>query len=429
MVDPSPEPATRPLSDEDDDGGLTLLVLRGGDLIRRPVALGDRITIGRGEAASLRLDDDSISRVHLELVVGEQITVTDLGSSNGTRIRGKRVEAKVPQRVALGELVVLGRTSLLVEGNQSADEPDADSSDGPMQRVRRLAERVAPSEISVVLQGETGVGKEVMARRIHELSGRAGPCVPINCASFSEALLESQLFGHEKGAFTGADAVKSGLLEAANGGTVFLDEVAEMSLAIQAKLLRALEDRKFFRVGGTKPIEVDVRFVCASNRDLRQAVADGAFRRDLFHRLAGIVLTIPPLRQRGSEIVPLARELIASAARSRGRTVELSPQAEAWLLAQPWEGNVRELRNVIERALVLGGDTLTVDDFSLDPAAEADPVPEGLSAEQRQEREQIVEALRLTAGNQTRAAKRLGISRRTLINRIEAYAIPRPQKD
>jgi two-component system response regulator AtoC len=292
-----------------------------------------------------------------------------------------------------------------------------------MRRVQTLADRAAAGTINVLIVGETGVGKEVLARRIHQLSPRADrPFVAVNCAALSEALFESELFGHERGAFTGAAQAKPGLLETAPGGTVFLDEVAELPPALQAKLLRVLETREVLRVGSVRPRPIDVRFVAATNRDLEGEVARGTFRRDLYFRLNGMTLAIPPLRERRQEIPGLCRRFLAElcATAGRRRAPRLTDEAREHLQARRWPGNVRELRNAIERALLLApGDEITPEHLATDP--EAPPPIED-------ERERILRVLGACAGNQSRAARQLGISRKVLIARLDAYGVARPRK-
>jgi transcriptional regulator with PAS, ATPase and Fis domain len=309
--------------------------------------------------------------------------------------------------------------------------------DDAMMSISRLIDRVAPSQINVLLLGETGSGKEVLAGELHRRSKRgAGPFLKLNCAALTESLLESELFGHEKGAFTGAVKQKLGLLETAKGGSVFLDEVGELPEALQAKLLRVLEERKVMRVGATAPESIDVRFVFATNRDLEAEVERGAFRRDLFYRINGISISIPPLRERQGEIEPLARQFLAEAAQREERAVPaLTPEAIARLKAWPWPGNIRELKNVMERALLLAGDApITPDAIAIDgdDAAETVPLPStgnNLKDERdAAERRVVLEALEKTGGNQTKAAELLGISRRTLVNRLTAYGMTKPRK-
>ncbi|HEY1815471.1 MAG TPA: sigma 54-interacting transcriptional regulator [Kofleriaceae bacterium] len=312
--------------------------------------------------------------------------------------------------------------------------------DPQMRRVFELVRKVADHPITVLIQGETGVGKEVIACAIHSASARGGaPLVRLNCASLPEPLLESELFGHEKGAFTGADRRKQGYFEAANGGTLFLDEIGELSPAVQAKLLRVLENGRVTRVGGTDEIEVDVRVVCATHRDLERASQDGGFRSDLFFRISAFTILVPPLRDRADEIIPLARHFIAQAATSRNQPAPtLSLDAAAAIRRYTWPGNVRELRNAIERAAVLqSGPTIELEDLP-------DRVQEGrvllgapLAAAGAHdvrdqiadlERTSIVAALDACGGNQTEAARKLGLTRRTLIYRMEKHRLkPLPE--
>jgi two-component system, NtrC family, response regulator AtoC len=328
--------------------------------------------------------------------------------------------------------------------------------DRAMIQLRRVIDRVAGGTLSVLLLGETGVGKEILAELVHRRSPRrARPFLRLNCAAVTESLLESELFGHERGSFTGALATKLGLLETANGGTVFLDEIGEISAALQVKLLRVLEDRMVTRVGALKSTPIDVRFVAATNRDLEQEIASGRFRLDLYYRLAGITLVIPPLRERVSEIVPLVQSFIANASTETGRKPQISRDALALLEAYSWPGNIRELRNVVERAVLLcGGGTIRPEHLPVDkmqatyPAFRTAPAPAAIEPEPGRlddsepgrargldalypgdaERDRIIAALEVCRGNQTKAATILGMSRRTLIYRLERYALPRPRK-
>jgi transcriptional regulator with PAS, ATPase and Fis domain len=314
-----------------------------------------------------------------------------------------------------------------------------------MVRVRELVERVAPSDVSVLLVGETGVGKEVLAEEIHRRSRRsAGPLLRLNCAALPDHLLESELFGYERGAFTGATQAKPGLLESARGGTVLLDEVGEMPAAVQAKLLRVLESREALRVGALRPRAIDVRFVSATHRDLDVLVVMGHFRQDLLFRLNGMTIHVPPLRERLSEVPELAQKLLVEASARAGRAPPtLSPAAEALLASYRWPGNVRELNNVLKRALLLcDGETLVAEHIVLggaertstapEPAPEPAPAEGDGSLEQvsvgGDERERILAALRRSAGNQKEAARILGISRRMLMYRLDKLGIPRPRK-
>jgi DNA-binding NtrC family response regulator len=301
-----------------------------------------------------------------------------------------------------------------------------------MAEVAAMVERVAPSRSTVLLLGETGVGKEVFARAIHRASAVAdGPFVDVNCSSIPNDLLESELFGHEKGSFTSADRQKKGLFETAHGGTLFLDEIGEMSMGLQSKLLRVLEQRRFRRVGGTQDIRVDVRVIAATNRDLTERIADGRFRDDLYYRLAVVAIRIPPLRERPEDLEPLIESLSRSVARELGRAVPtLSPPARSLLNAYAWPGNVRELRNVLERAFLLGGgeevlpDHLPAEIRGVMSPDRSDRRPGAVVATiDDAEREAIVKALAHTRGNKTLAAKLLGISRQTLRTKARRYGI------
>ncbi|MGK3990054.1 sigma 54-interacting transcriptional regulator [Sorangium sp. So ce136] len=483
-------------------GALELAVFAGGRVTRHPLPAEGRVSLGRSKENDVPIDDSSVSRRHAIIHLGPRIAIEDLGSANGTRLRRERsagpttklLELQLEQgktmELSVGDAVNLGSTLVVIlprEGAASAAPGQGQGQGEPivldpaMQRLYALAERVAGAPITVLLLGETGAGKEVLAEHIHRRSPRAqGPFLRLNCAALSESLLESELFGHEKGAFTSAGQAKLGLLETAEKGTVLLDEVGELPPSIQVKLLRVLEDRKVMRVGGLSPRPIDVRFLSATNRDLAAEVKRGAFREDLFFRLNGIALTIPPLRARVSEIAPLARALAARTAGALGRRAPaFAPETLAVLEAHRWPGNIRELRNVIERAVVLsGGDTLLPEHLLLDdaaappqessaalpaapaaaaqaaPAAAAQAAPPAAaqaappqaadedaggarsspSARDLRseldaiERRRIVDALEQCAGNQTQAAALLGMPRRTFVARLDAYGIPRPRK-
>jgi two-component system, NtrC family, response regulator AtoC len=322
-----------------------------------------------------------------------------------------------------------------------------------MQRVRGMATRAATSAINVMILGETGVGKEVLARLIHQMSPRAGkPFLALNCAGLSQSLIETELFGHERGAFTGAVGAKVGLLESANGGTVFLDEIGEMPLAMQAKLLRVIEAREVLPVGGVRSRAINVRFVSATNRDLETAVDQSDFRPDLLFRLNVLTLVVPPLRERVDEIPPLVDTFLTEMCAESGRAaVQVGPEAMAFLLSYRWPGNIRELKNVLERAFVLcDGGEIGLQHLPLDkmrrlvddggtaataPAAVRGRTPAGGAPlptiddpRKAAERQRIVDALAECASNQTRAAELLGMPRRTLVYKLDYYGIPRPQK-
>lgn len=298
-----------------------------------------------------------------------------------------------------------------------------ESSNPNMQAVYRLADKVAPTDSTVMITGETGTGKEVVARYVHARSRRPdGPFVPINLGALPEQLVESELFGFERGAFTGADRRKQGLFELAAGGTLFLDEIGEMPLHLQAKLLRVLQDRRLQRLGGTATIPIDARIVTATNRDLDASVADGEFREDLFYRLNVIRLELPPLRDRPEDIGPLSAHFIRRYRERTGSDVSgISAEAVRRLQGYRFPGNVRELENLIERAMILAETSeLRPHDFPLGEH-EARPVRRGTLREL--EKEAIVAALHRHEGHRTNAAEELGITRRTLLNKVKEYGI------
>jgi two-component system response regulator FlrC len=297
--------------------------------------------------------------------------------------------------------------------------------DPTMKRVVETVRRVAGRDTTVLLTGESGSGKEVLARLVHDASPRAaGPLVAVNCAAIPETLLESELFGHEKGAFTGAAARHEGKFEQAHGGTLFLDEIAELRPALQAKLLRVLQEKSFERVGGERTIAVDTRLIAATNKTLRDEVARGAFREDLYYRLAVFPVEVPPLRSRPGDILPLAQYFLELLCRGPSRTApEITPEAQKRLLDYAWPGNVRELQNVMERSLVLtGGGPVTPDALGLPPpGGERALVAAGTLKEL--ERQAIEAALQAEGGNRRRAAKRLGLALRTLQYKLKEYGI------
>ncbi|XXT16973.1 sigma 54-interacting transcriptional regulator [Sorangium sp. So ce429] len=519
---------------------LRLAIVAGSTIAFAPLPPRGSVVLGREEGCDVRIDDRSVSRRHAALHVGPSLRVEDLGSANGTFIGEQQLPALTARthrlrrlsresaEIVVGERFNLGATTVVVGRAPVGPAVEPDRGQAPEDVVVRApamvalyeqAARAARSSISVLILGETGVGKEVLARTLHARSPRAsGPYVELHCAALPPSLLEGELFGHEKSAFTGASQARPGLIESADGGTLFLDEIGELPLAFQVKLLRVLEDRKVLRLGGRTPRRVDLRFVAATNRDLEAEIARGAFRQDLYFRLNGISLVVPPLRERHDEIAPLARKFLEEACRhldQRGAP-SISPEVLGVLEAYSWPGNVRELRNVIERAAVLcAGESVLPGDLpphlmcgsapplggsapppssatapragsvppppsaapppragSVPPPPSAAPPPRagtvppppsdgararggpgGNGAEapaaaaepptptpraeamaklrlemKALERQRVIEALEQSAGNQTRAAKLLGVSLRTLINRIDEYGIPRPRK-
>jgi two-component system response regulator AtoC len=638
---PLPEPA----------GRLSLLALGEGFLESFSLPSEGELLIGRSASADVRLEHPSISRGHARLTVsGPTMMIEDMGSANGTRVRGEVLHPGRPVPLNVGEVTEVGSLMLVIQRHASTaktrrlwphgyfearvDEEcaraaragsefsvltvmaDASSAErvekailetvrfvdvigthsagrleillievdeseaaraverleraissgggratmglahypthgrsadalleisqrnargegttaGPvvssatMNALNKLAERVASGDISVLILGETGVGKDVLAERLHRMSPRAAkPLLRLNCAALTEQLLESELFGHERGAFTGAVGAKLGLLETAHGGTVFLDEVGELPLSTQVKLLRVLEDRQVMRVGAVKSRPIDVRFLSATNRDLEAEIERGVFRRDLYFRLAGVTLSVPPLRERLGEVPGLVDAFLQQVARKTGRHYEIAPAAMERLSTYTWPGNIRELRNVIERAALLANDVIHPEHLPLDkmvsgrrtpnnnnnsqadldymdmtgplggsggstllglptmphgggqPTALGLPtMPQGLAprvptgqptppsgmatmpgnppatpsqtgmpamndaappgrrrlqdAVVEAERQEILSALVACGGNQSKAAALLGISRRGLIKKLEAYGFPRPRK-
>jgi DNA-binding NtrC family response regulator len=311
-----------------------------------------------------------------------------------------------------------------------------------MRRMLQVIERVARSNVNVLITGESGTGKEMVARAVHYYSARCEkPWVDLSCAALPEHLLESELFGHERGAFSGADAAKPGLFELANRGTIFLDEIGELDPRMQVKLLRVLDGVPYYRLGGVKKVSADVRVVAATNQDLEQMVAEGKFRGDLYHRLSQFVLTVPPLRNRVEDTIALAKHFLAQ----QDPNLRFSPAALNLLANHTWPGNIRELRNtVIQATVMVTGREVQAEDIRIRPVAPA--VGPQLSPEVRaapplssddsaragsgksledMERRLIFEALRETGGHQQRAAARLGISRRTLSRKLKLYEAER----
>jgi transcriptional regulator with GAF, ATPase, and Fis domain len=298
------------------------------------------------------------------------------------------------------------------------------------------ARKVAAAATTVLLTGESGTGKEVLARAIHQGSARAdGPFIALNCAALPETLVESELFGHERGAFTGADRLKRGRFELAAGGTLFLDEIGELTPAVQAKLLRVLQERQYERVGGTTTLEADFRLIAATNRDLERAVADGSFREDLYYRIAVFRIHLPTLRERGDDVLLLADHFVRDLGAARERPQpRFSQEARELLLAHSWPGNVRELQNAIERALILAeGALMSPQHLGIVARPARDATISALTASKddvatmptiaAQEKRVIVEALQRTHGHQARAAALLGLTRFQLYGRLKRYQI------
>jgi transcriptional regulator with PAS, ATPase and Fis domain len=289
-----------------------------------------------------------------------------------------------------------------------------------MRQLMSLAERVARSNATVLILGESGSGKEVLARAIHHFSNRSQkPWVDLNCGALPEHLIESELFGYDRGAFSGASANKQGLFELAHHGTIFLDEIAELEMKMQVKLLRVLDGVPYYRLGGVKKVTVDVRIVAATNQELEKAVAEGRFRSDLYHRLTQITLRVPPLRERVEDIAPLAMHFLAQ----HDPSLRFSPEAINLLIRHPWPGNIRELRNVVMRAAVLSlEDEIGVEELPIQQLGTREPSgPISATSLEGMERKMIFDALHSTNGHQQKAAAKLGISRRTLSRKLKVY--------
>ncbi len=333
-----------------------------------------------------------------------------------------RIVAKACEKVSLTKENAALRSRLAKSGPKivTGESPE-------MGKVMELAEMVAPTDTSVLIRGESGTGKELIARLIHTRSQRAfGTIVAVNCGALSDSLLESELFGHEKGAFTGANSRRKGKIELADGGTLFLDEIGEVSPKVQVELLRALEDKKITRLGGTQEIPVNFRLVCATNRDLDKAVRDGDFRDDLFFRINVFSLTIPPLRDRPEDILPIAEHFLERYAGAMGRQARgFTAEVRDFLVRYPWPGNVRELANAIERALVVCRGTEIEREHLPIVATGGDEAADGDQSLSALEEKHIRRVLKQHGFNVTHAAKALGIDRVTLYNKMRKFGIER----
>jgi len=422
----TPEPTTwdAPTAAAARDAAACIVVLEGPDRGVFDLPRGEEIAIGRSSAATIRVDDPAVSRLHATLCWdgGPTVRLVDHDSRHGTRTDGSRVEGS--RDVGSGSEIAVGPARMVVVLPRGSLVPPERGIDPAMRAVSILADRAAACDLPVLIVGETGVGKEILARRIHDRSARApGPFIAVNCGSIPESLAEATLFGHEKGAFTGAHARREGVFEAASGGTLVLDEVGELPLPTQVRLLRTLEERVVTRVGGTTPAPIDVRVVAATHRDLEQMAKQGTFRRDLLYRLDVLKIVIPPLRERPDDLVNLAEEFV----RELAPGVRLAPAAVGLLQTHSWPGNVRELRNAIARAVALrDSEELRPTDFQslLDRERAGGGVLRGRMDDA--ERQALIDALEACRGNQTRAAVRLGISRRALIYKMEKHGLKPP---
>jgi len=416
-----------------DPDRLLLYVFAPSGTTSTPAPREGKLTLGRADDNDIVITDVEASRAHAELrFTRDAVRLVDLGSSNGTQVDGQRLTAKVAVPIKVGQVFTIGGTVFSLRPFVDVAPPEATTLaliDPAMTEIDALIERVARTDVSVLILGPTGAGKELVANAVHARSPRAsGPFLKVNCAAFSESMVESELFGHEKGAFTGADVERPGLFLSAQGGSVLLDEVGELPPRIQAKLLRVLENREVVRVGGTQPRRIDVRFLAATHRELRDDIDGGAFRADLYHRLNGITLRVPALRDRPRDIIPLA-ELFLRRATERFAAAEpqLTSAAREKLAGYGWPGNVRELKNTIERAVILArGNVIDADAILIEAApvvrAPVNVVPGKIDVDQ------VRAALEQCGGSQTKAAEMIGISRRTLTNYLNKFALPRPRK-
>jgi transcriptional regulator with GAF, ATPase, and Fis domain len=446
---------------------IELVVIEGPSRGARVAIRDGNAKVGTAEGSDLRLADSSVSRVHCELQVrAETVTVRDLGSTNGTFVDDVRVrDADVPP----GALIRVGGSAFRIEAGDAPSfvalsslsefgELYGDSIE--MRGVYALLERASPTDTTLLICGETGTGKDVAARSVHHASNRAaGPFIPVDCGAIPENLIESELFGHVRGAFTGAIGNRKGAFEEAHGGTLFLDEIGEMPLSMQPKLLRALESRSIRRVGETRAVPVDVRVIAATNRDLARAVNEGTFREDLYYRLAVVPIVLPPLRARRDDIPMLAQRFFtrlrgaqkAASSRSSADAEELPPELLAQLRERQWPGNVRELRNHVERLVTLGqwqSRARPGDESGKLPAPAPSVLPAGIESivplhlplkdarlawTEEFESVYVRAMLKRTGGNLTHAADLAGVSRRflqRLIARLELHVeIEDPEDD
>ncbi len=385
-------------------------------------------------------DDYLVILPELNRAEGQTAMESLLDFARGAGVSAKFAAAQCPEDGTTVETLIGAVRASLRTGRTSKDlsaTPTKNESivlDPAMKRVYSLVDRIADSQMTVLILGETGVGKEGVAEAIHKKSTRRDkPLIKLNCAALPETLLESELFGYERGAFTGADKRKIGFFEAADGGTLFLDEIGEMPLALQAKLLRVLERKMITRVGGTAEIPTSTRVVAATHRDLDAEVRAGRFRQDLLYRIGGFTIVVPPLRDRQAEILPLAEHFARITAQEQGRPAPiLADDAREGLAGYTWPGNVRELKNAIERALVLCSDQITAADLpeklrdARQRVAPVNPAADMRGHLAEVERAAIVTALEAEEQNQTRAARRLGLSRRALIYKMEKYGLKPP---
>jgi DNA-binding NtrC family response regulator len=422
-----------------------LAVTAGPDLGKEVMSDKERLRVGAHSSNDLVLSEDrTASRHHFEIQYTERgYLLIDLNSTNGTWLDGRRIERAY---LSAGSQVRAGQTTLTFApiDEELTVEPDRDGQlcgmvgqSVKMRQIFGLIRKIAPMDVSVVIQGETGTGKELVARAIHELSGRqAGPLVVLDCGAIPPNLIESELFGHEKGAFTGAVAARPGAFERANAGTIFLDELGELRTDLQPKLLRVLENREVRRVGGNEVQDVDVRVIAATNRDLMKEIQTGAFREDLYFRLSVITIQLPPLRQRREDIPHIIRKALADpeVVQRHGRK-RISAAAMSVLMSYSWPGNIRELMNVVSHILTFAeGEEIEVHHLParVQGQHQEQPLPfnEHLSFKDAKEqllesfeREYISQVLKRCDGNISRAARESGLHRKSIERLVKKYAL------
>jgi DNA-binding NtrC family response regulator len=412
------------------------LRVRAGGRERTVPVTSAGVVVGKDPTCDAPIDDPFVSTRHLRIEPqGGKWILADLGSTNGTFISGARVaRAELP----LGIPVQLGDAEIVLEPRDAQEPVRAETFEGmlsrdpAMRQVFELVDRVGPSDAAVTILGETGTGKELVARALHARSGRRdGPFIPVNCSAIAESLIESELFGHEKGAFSGAERMRKGAFEEADRGTIFLDEIGELPLDLQPKLLRVLELGEVKRVGASRPITVNVRIVAATHRDLRARVRAGKFREDLFYRLCVVPVMVPPLRQRKADVRALADAFLERAS-PRGLVLRWSAEALARLEGYDWPGNVRQLRNVVQRALLFRGEGLVVPPSAItfedtrttagDGGDDDTMYVRGLTLEDI-EREAIRLSLRRNRGKRAAVVKELQIAKSTVMKRIGQWSL------
>ena len=411
---------TAPVDDDGRFGRLALLLPDG-----RRVPVIDAVVIGTAEAVDLQVQDACMSRRHCVVEIRDgQVIVRDLSSTNGTLVNGVRVPHA---ELRPGVVLTLGMTRVRVTMDTKPDAAIVGEA-APMRELRSNIARLAAIRMPVLILGETGTGKELVARALHEQSGRRGQFVPVNCGSLPKELVESEMFGHERGAFTGANARRHGLFQEADGGTLFLDEIGELPELLQTRLLRALENGVVRPVGATRESIINVRVVAATHVDLDRAVAAGRFRRDLYYRLNAGVIHTPTLRARRADI-PLLVERILQDEAAHGHHCRVSDEAMAALVQYAWPGNVRELKNVLRRASAMGGAVLQPADLqfgSLVLPGDDDVVQIAGQTYEQIEREVLARTVRRCGGNQRAASAELSIPRSTLNDKLRRYGIDPP---